>query len=397
MQNNTLPRNKPPTANERDVDCPETLPSHANLTDMEDLSMENIFQFAGTSKDLLSQSSLPEVPSNNSSFNRTQTIEWPYIGVEQKISGIRNAGNFDFTVPENFIQKLGSNASKYSDTNASSNNFTRNKSSNNHSTPLDSAKQSTADCNTTKATKINNELPKTTFANMTKKPVPFKTPRKRTTSKQRKAAARIFEAPAETTSSNAFLYLYLPNKYRVRIKEFRRKLQTMGIDNGRILDIHYPARGVVALLIHHSYQVELDSIFTKSDITPVKQFDPTAATHVNDPSLRHLTADKRASKAVEFHQTRLILGLKFIRSYLGRTAQSVLSATRSGNDNIKTPDNIPNNLNVDTPSNFDSSSSGLEHGTDRMESDKVEDEHMDTEDETPNNSLPGAGQPAHRQ
>ncbi|KAG2198383.1 hypothetical protein INT47_009788 [Mucor saturninus] len=182
----------------------------------------------------------------------------------------------------------------------------------------------------------------------------------------------------------------------------------MGIDNGRILDIHYPARGVVALLIHHSYQVELDSIFTKSKVAPIKEFDLTAAGLVNDLSLHYLRADERASKAVEFHQTRL----KFIRSYLRRTvardvfsrgwiteeqAQLVLSATRSGNDNSNTPENRHINLNVDTPSNFDSRSSGLEHGTDRMELDNVEDEHMDTEDETPNNSLPGVGQPAPRQ
>ncbi|KAI7888815.1 uncharacterized protein EV154DRAFT_425018, partial [Mucor mucedo] len=142
---------------------------------------------------------------------------------------------------------------------------------------------------------------------------------KQPTPKQRKAAARIFETLAEQTSTDIFRYLYLPNKYRIRIKDFCQKLRTIGLDNGSILDIHYPACGVVAILIHHNYLTELNAVLVKSDIAPITQFNPTAADYVNDPSLTHLTKGEQTTKAIEFHQTRLIRGLKFIRSYLRRS------------------------------------------------------------------------------
>lgn len=243
---------------------------------------------------------------------------------------------------------------------------------------------------------------------MAKKPVSLNNSRKRVTDKQRKAAARIFEAPAAQSSSDIFLYLYLPNKYRIRIKEFRQKLRTMGIDNGRILDIHYPARGVVAILIHYSYQNELNSILMKSTITPIANFNLIAAEHVNDISLSQLTADERAVKAIEFHQTRLIRGLKFIRSYLRRSvartfvnqgwitekqAQQVLLETNMGNEYHDSPKNAHEMNNPDTVNRPRSGFSIRDHTQVHPQTD----EQMDIEEETCNNSSAGVGQPAPRQ
>lgn len=78
-----------------------------------------------------------------------------------------------------------------------------------------------------------------------------------------------------------YTYIYLPNKYRVHIKDFCQKLQTIGIDNGRIPDIYYPAHNLVIILIRYNYQDELNFIFMKSDFAPVKDFNPTEAVHVN--------------------------------------------------------------------------------------------------------------------
>ncbi|KAI8047015.1 uncharacterized protein B0P05DRAFT_567234 [Gilbertella persicaria] len=71
-------------------------------------------------------------------------------------------------------------------------------------------------------------------------------PKARITPKQRKAAARIFlvSSPAATgtcVDGPLYEYVYLPNKYRDRLSAFRRKLRLIGLDNSRVLDVHYPA------------------------------------------------------------------------------------------------------------------------------------------------------------
>ncbi|KAI8073417.1 uncharacterized protein B0P05DRAFT_548404 [Gilbertella persicaria] len=92
-------------------------------------------------------------------------------------------------------------------------------------------------------------------------------PKAKITPKQRKAAARIFLVSSSVAGTGAdgprFEYVYLPNKYRDRLSAFRRKLRLIGLDNSRVLDVHYPARNVVALLIHSAYKEDLLKVMAK--------------------------------------------------------------------------------------------------------------------------------------
>lgn len=198
------------------------------------------------------------------------------------------------------------------------------------------------------------------------------------------------------------------------MKDFRQKLQRIGIYNGRILDIHYPARGVMALLIHHSYEVELEAILTKFQISPVADFNPTAAVHVNDPALGHLTVAELSTKAVEFHQNCLIRGLKLIRGHLRRSVARDF-VKRDGLLTIKlnlryqklilliNSISLPkiNSVNLartqPTALNFNVALDQADSTMHKDTSNTTEDEHMDIDDETSKKSLPGAAQPAPRQ
>lgn len=227
--------------------------------------------------------------------------------LEGKNPASKLGDRFNFSVPEDHLKKLGTQASKYSDANFPQAKSTR-------------AKESTVDNNVNK-----DKAPKTkkvpSFADITKQQVPTKHKFRSVTAKQRKTAARIFEAPVnrELSGSGSYKYLYLPNKYRDRLKAFRDKLKKLGIDNGRILDINYPARGVVALLIHQNYEVEIVDIFQKFKIDPIPDFNPKSTDHLTDPALAELDTDTRTSKAVEFHQNRLIKAIGYIRKYLRRS------------------------------------------------------------------------------
>ncbi|KAG2190849.1 hypothetical protein INT47_000270 [Mucor saturninus] len=67
-------------------------------------------------------------------------------------------------------------------------------------------------------------------------------------------AIRAFTAP--TNDNQGYTYVYYPAKSRISRKHQRNNLKKLGVINGRILDIHYPARNVVALLVHINYNVE---------------------------------------------------------------------------------------------------------------------------------------------
>ncbi|KAI9324419.1 hypothetical protein BD770DRAFT_302658, partial [Pilaira anomala] len=63
-------------------------------------------------------------------------------------------------------------------------------------------------------------------------------------------AARMFTPVSE---SQGFKYVYLPCRAREKYSDVRKKLKSLKIDTARILDVHYPAQKVIALLVHNDY------------------------------------------------------------------------------------------------------------------------------------------------
>ncbi|KAI8047037.1 uncharacterized protein B0P05DRAFT_501404 [Gilbertella persicaria] len=148
-------------------------------------------------------------------------------------------------------------------------------------------------------------------------------PKARITPKQRKAAARIFlvSSPAATgtcVDRPLYEYVYLPNKYRDRLSAFRRKLRLIGLDNSRVLDVHYPARNVVALLIHSAYKEDLLKVMAKYSLPVLTDFDPFSAVNVKDPAFASLDADALTVKARELQAARLVRALGYIREQVRR-------------------------------------------------------------------------------
>ncbi|KAI9365887.1 hypothetical protein BD770DRAFT_294893, partial [Pilaira anomala] len=68
--------------------------------------------------------------------------------------------------------------------------------------------------------------------------------------------------------------IHLNLKYRDKASAVRTKLRALGIDNGRILDLHFPTRGVVSILIHSDYLPTLTSILEKHELNPLTDFNP---------------------------------------------------------------------------------------------------------------------------
>ncbi|OBZ66521.1 hypothetical protein A0J61_11917, partial [Choanephora cucurbitarum] len=142
------------------------------------------------------------------------------------------------------------------------------------------------------------------------------------TSLHRNAAARIFAVSSPPAGSPVdgplFEYVYLPNKYRARLSVFRQKLRLIGLNNSRVLDVHYPARHVVALLFHTAYKGDLLKVLNKYSLPVLIDFDPFSVANVRNPSFASFNKDALTTKAHELQQAHLVRALGYIREQTRR-------------------------------------------------------------------------------
>ncbi|CAO3661157.1 unnamed protein product, partial [Rhizopus stolonifer] len=143
-------------------------------------------------------------------------------------------------------------------------------------------------------------------------PAPVKTPthRKGLTNRQRQVLVRNF---TPMTENQGYQYLYLPNRFRDRISVMRKKLRQLKLDNGRILDVHYPDNKVVALLVHNDYVSEATTILNKCGIQLIQDFNPHDESRLHDPAFAALSKEERSRKMAEVHQNRLFKALEHMR------------------------------------------------------------------------------------
>ncbi|KAI8368218.1 uncharacterized protein BYT42DRAFT_504111 [Radiomyces spectabilis] len=128
-----------------------------------------------------------------------------------------------------------------------------------------------------------------------------------------KRMATLARAFTPTSETHGFQYVYIPSKFRMKTKALRQTLRTLGFDNSRILDVHYPDRQVVALLIHNDYHDTLVASFARHNINPLKDFNPRDPSHLRDPKFVGLSLEDRQREANQIHLQRLEHALQFIR------------------------------------------------------------------------------------
>ncbi|KAG1034667.1 hypothetical protein G6F43_013363 [Rhizopus delemar] len=134
--------------------------------------------------------------------------------------------------------------------------------------------------------------------------------RRKTTARQMEAIHRRFVPVA---AHHDYEYVYLPSRYREPISSLRSKLHKLKINNARVLDVHYPDRQVVALLVHTEYTADLLAAFAKAKVEPIQGFNPLHPDLLRDPKYANLPESDRAAKCTEVHQARLVRALKHIR------------------------------------------------------------------------------------
>lgn len=129
-------------------------------------------------------------------------------------------------------------------------------------------------------------------------------------------AQRILQPATENTG---YTVIYMPSPRRTLHSEIRRALRLLGVAQERVIDIHFPAHGVVGLLIHTSYEKELRELLIQAKLKPKDDFDPTAAITIGDPTLlSKLSETERATEAQKLYQERMLaMCLRMPKKHLG--------------------------------------------------------------------------------
>ncbi|KAI7848438.1 hypothetical protein BDC45DRAFT_419654, partial [Circinella umbellata] len=131
-----------------------------------------------------------------------------------------------------------------------------------------------------------------------------------TLQKRKEAAARAFTTPSET---HGFCFKYFPTRGRKPVSDQRKNLRQLGIDNSRLLDIHYPDTNVVGFLIHNDYATELLDLMKQHNLEPNTKFDPHNPQYLRDKKYLDMSHDEQIIQADLIQYNRILRAIDYVR------------------------------------------------------------------------------------
>lgn len=114
------------------------------------------------------------------------------------------------------------------------------------------------------------------------------------------------------SKNQGFQYLYLSTKARFPVGQVRSRLRKLKINNDRILDISYPDRHDVALMVDNDYADELWSQLKKFKIILKDEFDPCDPKILRNPKYADCTEEEKTNLTFLHHCNRMERALRFI-------------------------------------------------------------------------------------
>ncbi|KAK4510882.1 uncharacterized protein ATC70_004659 [Mucor velutinosus] len=132
------------------------------------------------------------------------------------------------------------------------------------------------------------------------------------TAKRRLAAGRLFQSAA-VKGQQGYQYVYLGRSGKIQRSEVRATLRKVGVDTGRVLDICFPASGVIGVLVHIQYVDTFLAYMHKCEAELIENFEPLDPKHIADPQYANLAIADREQLIYEFTNTRALQTLSFLR------------------------------------------------------------------------------------
>ncbi|KAI7897992.1 uncharacterized protein BX663DRAFT_556190, partial [Cokeromyces recurvatus] len=126
---------------------------------------------------------------------------------------------------------------------------------------------------------------------------------KKVTVKRREAIVRGFN---EVSGPSGYTTVYINRSRRFTKTEVRRNLRLLGAEPRRIVDVSFPARNIIGLLIHRGFEEAFEGLLAKAKIATIKDFDPLDPINVADPKYKDMDTDSRFTVALRLQNQQYI-------------------------------------------------------------------------------------------
>ncbi|KAI7853542.1 hypothetical protein BDC45DRAFT_606401 [Circinella umbellata] len=94
-------------------------------------------------------------------------------------------------------------------------------------------------------------------------------------------ASKFFQFPDHNQTKFEYIHIpYLKRKTRQKIRQLFRSLK---INTSRVLDISYPGRNIIGILVHQHYLPHINTMLQEANIPTLKNFDPIHPDNLKDP------------------------------------------------------------------------------------------------------------------
>ncbi|KAG2193076.1 hypothetical protein INT47_008901 [Mucor saturninus] len=145
------------------------------------------------------------------------------------------------------------------------------------------------------------------------KPVQPKPKAKKLSAEAISKAARPF-MERDPNEPQGFQYIYIGRSRKITRPETRKRFKLVGIDTSRVVDITFPANGVLGVLVHASYAPTFTKIMTSVKAGIINDFDPLDEKHLANPIYKSYTTAARADIAATLNNNRCKQALLYLHT-----------------------------------------------------------------------------------
>ncbi|ORY89850.1 hypothetical protein BCR43DRAFT_421993, partial [Syncephalastrum racemosum] len=125
---------------------------------------------------------------------------------------------------------------------------------------------------------------------------------------------RLFSPPS---GPQGYSFVYLHRSHRLSHSEVRKAMRDLDVDQSLIIDVNFPVKGVVGLLVHDAFTPELRERLRLAKI-PLQDFDPLDPSHVTAPEFTSQSHAEKIARARELYQGRMLAAcLRMPKAHLG--------------------------------------------------------------------------------
>ncbi|KAG2192241.1 hypothetical protein INT47_009233 [Mucor saturninus] len=127
----------------------------------------------------------------------------------------------------------------------------------------------------------------------------------------------------DVNEPSGFQYVYIGRSRKITRAETRKRFKLVGVDTSRIIDITFPATGVLGVLVHELYAPVFTSIMTSIKAGIIKDFDPLDPKHLANPVYSSYSEEARADIAAVLHSNRCKHALLYLHNTRPHQVRSV--------------------------------------------------------------------------